>query len=116
MDSDYGVPRELSEVQKNRTLYQPEVPPCLQVRAASSPITTATASASTPACQICVTAIREAPDPALFSGRIGPVGAWANGSPASDLLGGRLGVGDLTRPSLSGGETGSKRWWTLLAE
>ncbi|CAN6246352.1 unnamed protein product [Urochloa humidicola] len=30
MDSDYGVPRELSEVQKKRTLYQPEVPPCLQ--------------------------------------------------------------------------------------
>ncbi|CAO1942000.1 unnamed protein product [Urochloa humidicola] len=30
MDSDYGVPRELSEVQKKRALYQPEVPPCLQ--------------------------------------------------------------------------------------
>jgi len=30
MDSDYGVPRELSEVQKKRTLYQPELPPCLQ--------------------------------------------------------------------------------------
>ncbi|TVU28250.1 hypothetical protein EJB05_19760 [Eragrostis curvula] len=30
MDSDYGVPRELSEVQKTRTLYQPELPPCLQ--------------------------------------------------------------------------------------
>ncbi|CAL5055500.1 unnamed protein product [Urochloa decumbens] len=30
MDSDYGVPRELSEVQKKRTLYEPEVPPCLQ--------------------------------------------------------------------------------------
>lgn len=34
MDSDYGVPRELSEVQKKRALYQPEVPPCLQVRTA----------------------------------------------------------------------------------
>jgi len=32
MDSDYGVPRELSEVQKKRALYQPELPPCLQVR------------------------------------------------------------------------------------
>jgi hypothetical protein len=31
MDSDYGVPRELSEVQKKRALYQPELPPCLQV-------------------------------------------------------------------------------------
>ncbi|KAL5208431.1 hypothetical protein ABZP36_032866 [Zizania latifolia] len=32
MDSDYGVPRELSEVQRKRALYQPELPPCLQVR------------------------------------------------------------------------------------
>ncbi|KAG8059651.1 hypothetical protein GUJ93_ZPchr0002g23916 [Zizania palustris] len=30
MDSDYGVPRELSEVQRKRALYQPELPPCLQ--------------------------------------------------------------------------------------
>ncbi|KAK3155083.1 hypothetical protein QOZ80_2BG0198630 [Eleusine coracana subsp. coracana] len=30
MDSDYGVPRELSEVQKKRALYQPGLPPCLQ--------------------------------------------------------------------------------------
>ncbi|XP_068652558.1 pyrophosphate--fructose 6-phosphate 1-phosphotransferase subunit alpha-like [Aristolochia californica] len=30
MDSDYGVPRELSDLQKHRTLYQPELPPCLQ--------------------------------------------------------------------------------------
>ncbi|KAG6475589.1 hypothetical protein ZIOFF_064817 [Zingiber officinale] len=30
MDSDYGVPRELSELQKKRTEYQPELPPCLQ--------------------------------------------------------------------------------------
>jgi hypothetical protein len=37
MDSDYGVPRELSEVQKKRTLYQPELPPCLQVRTANAP-------------------------------------------------------------------------------
>jgi hypothetical protein len=43
MDSDYGVPRELSEVQKKRTLYQPDLPPCLQVR----PITAT--SSSTPA-------------------------------------------------------------------
>lgn len=31
MDSDYGVPRELSALQKKRALYQPELPPCLQV-------------------------------------------------------------------------------------
>ncbi|XP_020596774.1 pyrophosphate--fructose 6-phosphate 1-phosphotransferase subunit alpha-like [Phalaenopsis equestris] len=30
MDSDYGVPRELSVLQKQRTLYQPEIPPCLE--------------------------------------------------------------------------------------
>lgn len=30
MDSDYGVPRELSDLQKARSLYQPELPPCLQ--------------------------------------------------------------------------------------
>ncbi|KAI0512039.1 hypothetical protein KFK09_012674 [Dendrobium nobile] len=30
MDSDYGVPRELSDLQKKRTLYQPEIPPCLE--------------------------------------------------------------------------------------
>uniref|UniRef100_A0A2P2MDT4 Pyrophosphatefructose 6-phosphate 1-phosphotransferase subunit alpha PFP 6-phosphofructokinase pyrophosphate dependent PPi-PFK Pyrophosphate-dependent 6-phosphofructose-1-kinase n=1 Tax=Rhizophora mucronata TaxID=61149 RepID=A0A2P2MDT4_RHIMU len=30
MDSDYGIPRELSNLQKLRSLYQPEVPPCLQ--------------------------------------------------------------------------------------
>lgn len=31
MDSDYGVPRELSDLQKQRALYEPELPPCLQV-------------------------------------------------------------------------------------
>ncbi|XP_020693314.1 pyrophosphate--fructose 6-phosphate 1-phosphotransferase subunit alpha-like isoform X2 [Dendrobium catenatum] len=30
MDSDYGFPRELSDLQKKRTLYQPEIPPCLE--------------------------------------------------------------------------------------
>ncbi|KAG9155698.1 hypothetical protein Leryth_003978 [Lithospermum erythrorhizon] len=30
MDSDYGVPRELSDLQKLRSKYQPELPPCLQ--------------------------------------------------------------------------------------
>ncbi|KAK8926500.1 Pyrophosphate--fructose 6-phosphate 1-phosphotransferase subunit alpha [Platanthera zijinensis] len=30
MDSDYGVPRELSDLQKKRGLYQPEIPPCLE--------------------------------------------------------------------------------------
>ncbi|XP_040380770.1 pyrophosphate--fructose 6-phosphate 1-phosphotransferase subunit alpha-like isoform X2 [Oryza brachyantha] len=32
MDSDYGVPRELSALQKARALYRPGLPPCLQVR------------------------------------------------------------------------------------
>ncbi|KAJ6731244.1 PYROPHOSPHATE--FRUCTOSE 6-PHOSPHATE 1-PHOSPHOTRANSFERASE [Salix viminalis] len=30
MDSDFGIPRELSDLQKLRSLYLPEVPPCLQ--------------------------------------------------------------------------------------
>ncbi|KAF9686562.1 hypothetical protein SADUNF_Sadunf02G0002100 [Salix dunnii] len=30
MDSDFGIPRELSELQKLRSLYQPGLPPCLQ--------------------------------------------------------------------------------------
>ncbi|KAJ8431137.1 hypothetical protein Cgig2_010070 [Carnegiea gigantea] len=30
MDSDFGIPRELSDLQKQRSLYQPELPPCLQ--------------------------------------------------------------------------------------
>ncbi|URE34874.1 pyrophosphate--fructose 6-phosphate 1-phosphotransferase [Musa troglodytarum] len=30
MESDYGVPRDLSGLQKQRALYQPELPPCLQ--------------------------------------------------------------------------------------
>ncbi|KAJ0987126.1 hypothetical protein J5N97_005482 [Dioscorea zingiberensis] len=30
MDSDYGVAKELSDLQKQRSLYQPELPPCLQ--------------------------------------------------------------------------------------
>ncbi|KAL6571974.1 hypothetical protein OROMI_012932 [Orobanche minor] len=30
MDSDYGIPRELSDLQKIRSLYKPELPPCLQ--------------------------------------------------------------------------------------
>ncbi|XP_057738400.1 pyrophosphate--fructose 6-phosphate 1-phosphotransferase subunit alpha [Arachis stenosperma] len=30
MDSDYGIPRELSDLQKIRSLYEPEIPPCLQ--------------------------------------------------------------------------------------
>lgn len=31
MDSDYGIARELSDLQKLRSRYQPELPPCLQV-------------------------------------------------------------------------------------
>lgn len=31
MDADYGIPRELSDLQKLRSQYQPELPPCLQV-------------------------------------------------------------------------------------
>jgi hypothetical protein len=73
MDSDYGVPRELSEVQQKRTLYQPELPPCLQVTRRASPLSPT--SSSTPACQICGAAGRGAPDPALSSGRIGLVGS-----------------------------------------
>ncbi|KAH9759805.1 Pyrophosphate--fructose 6-phosphate 1-phosphotransferase subunit alpha 2 [Citrus sinensis] len=30
MDSDFGIPRELSGLQQLRSLYQPELPPCLQ--------------------------------------------------------------------------------------
>ncbi|XP_057975605.1 pyrophosphate--fructose 6-phosphate 1-phosphotransferase subunit alpha [Malania oleifera] len=30
MDSDFGIPRELSDLQKERSLYHPELPPCLQ--------------------------------------------------------------------------------------
>ncbi|KAI4320898.1 hypothetical protein MLD38_034331 [Melastoma candidum] len=30
MDSDYGTPRELSDLQKHRSLYRPQLPPCLQ--------------------------------------------------------------------------------------
>ncbi|CAN0927320.1 Pyrophosphate--fructose 6-phosphate 1-phosphotransferase subunit alpha [Linum grandiflorum] len=30
MDSDFGIARELSALQKARSLYQPELPPCLQ--------------------------------------------------------------------------------------
>ncbi|KAI5660865.1 hypothetical protein M9H77_20188 [Catharanthus roseus] len=30
MDSDYGIPRELSDLQKLRAQYKPELPPCLQ--------------------------------------------------------------------------------------
>jgi pyrophosphate--fructose-6-phosphate 1-phosphotransferase len=30
MDSDYGIPRELSDLQKLRSSYQPELPPCLK--------------------------------------------------------------------------------------
>ncbi|XP_074273431.1 pyrophosphate--fructose 6-phosphate 1-phosphotransferase subunit alpha [Silene latifolia] len=30
MDSDFGIPRELSDLQKQRCLYHPELPPCLQ--------------------------------------------------------------------------------------
>ncbi|KAI6690698.1 hypothetical protein NL676_027526 [Syzygium grande] len=30
MDSDYGIPRELSDLQQQRSLYDPELPPCLQ--------------------------------------------------------------------------------------
>ena len=42
MDSDYGAPRELSALQKARALYQPELPPCLQVGTPPSPPTLAT--------------------------------------------------------------------------
>ncbi|KAH6795285.1 hypothetical protein C2S51_036271 [Perilla frutescens var. frutescens] len=44
MDSDYGVARELSDLQKLRSQYQPELPPCLQgttVRVEYGDVTTA---------------------------------------------------------------------------
>lgn len=31
MDSDFGIPRELSPLQQLRSQYQPQLPPCLQV-------------------------------------------------------------------------------------
>jgi len=31
MDSDFGIPRELSPLQQLRSQYHPELPPCLQV-------------------------------------------------------------------------------------
>ncbi|KAL6562938.1 hypothetical protein OROHE_005525 [Orobanche hederae] len=31
MDSDYGISKELTDLQELRSLYQPELPPCLQV-------------------------------------------------------------------------------------
>lgn len=49
MDSDFGIPRELSDLQKHRTLYEPELPPCLQgtaVRVEFGDATTATEPAS----------------------------------------------------------------------
>ncbi|KAI4388527.1 hypothetical protein MLD38_000847 [Melastoma candidum] len=45
MESDYGIPRELSDLQKHRSLYQPQLPPCLQgttVRVESGDATAAT--------------------------------------------------------------------------
>ncbi|CAA0838471.1 Pyrophosphate--fructose 6-phosphate 1-phosphotransferase subunit alpha 2 [Striga hermonthica] len=36
MDSDYGVARELSDLQKLRSLYKPELPPCLRSLSSSS--------------------------------------------------------------------------------
>ncbi|RRT84215.1 hypothetical protein BHE74_00007501 [Ensete ventricosum] len=36
MDSDFRVPRELSELQKKRAQYHPELPPCLQVSSSSN--------------------------------------------------------------------------------
>lgn len=79
MDSDYGVPRELSEVQKKRTLYRPEVPPCLQVRTAP-PITTDSLHCvhHCVPCRLLVSDLltggSRAPDPALPFCRIGSFG------------------------------------------
>ncbi|XP_021855656.2 pyrophosphate--fructose 6-phosphate 1-phosphotransferase subunit alpha [Spinacia oleracea] len=50
MDSDFGIPRELSHLQKQRSLYQPELPPCLQgttVRVEYGDLTTAIDHADT---------------------------------------------------------------------
>ncbi|CAL0328329.1 unnamed protein product [Lupinus luteus] len=51
MDSDYGIPRELSDLQKIRSLYHPELPPCLQgttVRVEFGNATTVADSADAP--------------------------------------------------------------------
>lgn len=45
MDSDFGVPRELSHLQKLRSQYQPELPPCLQGKSVRVEFSDATASA-----------------------------------------------------------------------
>ncbi|WOG97682.1 hypothetical protein DCAR_0417023 [Daucus carota subsp. sativus] len=44
MDSDFGVPRELSHLQKLRSQYQPELPPCLQGKSVRVEFSDATAS------------------------------------------------------------------------
>uniref|UniRef100_A0A9I9DE49 Pyrophosphate--fructose 6-phosphate 1-phosphotransferase subunit alpha n=1 Tax=Cucumis melo TaxID=3656 RepID=A0A9I9DE49_CUCME len=51
MDSDYGIPRQLSDLQKIRSLYQPDLPPCLQgtaVRVEFGDATTAVDPADAP--------------------------------------------------------------------
>ncbi|KAG7037978.1 Pyrophosphate--fructose 6-phosphate 1-phosphotransferase subunit alpha, partial [Cucurbita argyrosperma subsp. argyrosperma] len=51
MDSDYGIPRQLSDLQKFRSLYQPLLPPCLQgteVRVEFGDATTAVDPADAP--------------------------------------------------------------------
>ncbi|KAK3014327.1 hypothetical protein RJ639_008920 [Escallonia herrerae] len=45
MDSDFGIPRELSDLQKLRSLYEPELPPCLQGTTVRVELGDATASA-----------------------------------------------------------------------
>lgn len=45
MDADYGIARELSDLQKLRSHYHPELPPCLQVQLCSiHPLLTTTTS------------------------------------------------------------------------
>lgn len=36
MNADLGAPRELAGLQRRRAMYQPELPPCLQVNLQSS--------------------------------------------------------------------------------
>ncbi|KAL1815869.1 hypothetical protein DCAR_0520202 [Daucus carota subsp. sativus] len=45
MDSDFGIPRQLSHLQKLRSQYQPELPPCLQGKSVRVEFSDATASA-----------------------------------------------------------------------
>lgn len=77
MDSDYGVPRELSALQKARALYRPDLPPCLQVTCPSYPKPTAAAAVTTlPSITDHAVLVRLSPP----AGQIHPVDGGSGGS------------------------------------